>query len=50
MKRLQNFTIFCENYVILHAHIAKLGQFWASGMPNLKNISQNRQILSDFAV
>jgi len=27
MKRGQNYTIFCENYVILHAHIAKFGQF-----------------------
>jgi len=33
MKRGQNYTIFCENYVILHTHIAKFGQFWASGIP-----------------
>ena len=33
---------FCETYVILLAHIAIFGQCSASGIPNLKNISQNR--------
>ena len=50
MKKVQNYTIVYENYVIPHAYIAKLGQFRTSGVPKSKNISQNRSILSDFAV